>query len=93
MVGILSNFRKIFVSISAASCILVSTSFVPCIYASNGNIIEIRTIAIAPYCFESSAQPSGIYFDLANQLSDESGFKATNLIYPYARIIKELKSG
>jgi polar amino acid transport system substrate-binding protein len=93
MAGILSNIRKIFVRLPAASCILVSMFFVQCIYASNGNIIEIRTIAIAPYGFESSAQPSGIYFDLANQLSDESGFKTTNLIYPYARIIKELRSG
>ena len=93
MVEILSNFRKIFVSLSGASCILVSMFFVQSIYASNGNIIEIITIAIAPYGFESSEQPRGIYFDLANQLSDESGFKTTNLIYPYARIIKELKSG
>jgi len=93
MVRTLSNIRKIVVGFSAAYCILVSTIFVHSAYASNDNIIEIRTIAIAPYGFENSAKPSGIYFDLANQLSDESGFKAINLIYPYARIIKELKSG
>ncbi len=93
MVGTLSNIRKIFVSLSAASCILVSTFFVHSVYGVNQNIIDIRTIAIAPYGFENSEQPSGIYFDLANQLSDESGFKTINLIYPYARIIKELKSG
>jgi polar amino acid transport system substrate-binding protein len=71
----------------------VSNVFSHNIYASNTNIIEIRTIAIAPYGFENSTEPNGIYFDLANQLSKESGFKAKNLIYPYARIIKELKSG
>ncbi len=93
MLRTLSNIRKIFVSLCSASLILAGTVFVQSTYASNDNIIEIRTIAIAPYGFESSVKPSGIYFDLANQLSDESGFKAINLIYPYARIMKELKSG
>jgi polar amino acid transport system substrate-binding protein len=93
MEGILSNIRNIFVSLFAAVCILVSNAFSQIIYASNANIIEIRTIAIAPYGFENSLEPSGIYLDLANQLSKESGFRAINLIYPYARIIKELKSG
>jgi polar amino acid transport system substrate-binding protein len=62
-------------------------------FALNDKILEIRTIAIAPYGFEHAIEPSGIYFDLANQLTKEAGFVTNNLIYPYARIVKELKSG
>ncbi|NQZ24579.1 MAG: hypothetical protein HRT53_21355 [Colwellia sp.] len=88
MIGTLSNIRKIFVSLFTASLLFLSTFLVQSAYGVNQNLIDIRTIAIAPYAFENSAHPSGIYFDLANQLSDESAFKAINLIYPYARIIK-----
>jgi len=55
--------------------------------------IEIRTIGIPPYGIQNSTGSSGIYYDTANLLATEAGYQATNYIYPYARIINELKSG
>ena len=55
--------------------------------------LEIRTIGIPPYGIENEADPSGIYYDAANLLVQKAGYQADNLIYPYARIIEELKSG
>ena len=55
--------------------------------------LQIRTIAISPYGIESSNQKSGIYYDLANLLLKRLDTKGNNLIYPYARIMNELKSG
>jgi len=55
--------------------------------------IEIRTIGIPPYGIQNNAGFSGIYYDTANLLAKETGYQVNNLIYPYARIINELKSG
>lgn len=55
--------------------------------------IVIRTIGVAPYGIQRHANSSGIYFDFANLLAKKAGYKATNNIYPYARIINELKTG
>ena len=55
--------------------------------------IQVRTIAITPYGFNKNSAPAGIYYDLANLIVTEAGFNAHHLIYPYARIIHELKSG
>jgi polar amino acid transport system substrate-binding protein len=57
------------------------------------NTIQIRTIAVAPYGIESNKNRSGIYYDLANTLITESKLHSQHLIYPYARIISELKNG
>ncbi|MCJ8300592.1 MAG: transporter substrate-binding domain-containing protein [Pseudomonadales bacterium] len=57
------------------------------------NIVQFRTIAIAPYGFERDSAAAGIYFDLANLLLREAGFRSEHHIYPYARIIHELKTG
>ncbi|WP_076407626.1 ABC transporter substrate-binding protein [Shewanella sp. UCD-KL12] len=67
----------------------------------SSSIIEIRTIDILPYGIRTRIKgqtppeflPSGIYFDMANQLAIESGYQPHNKIYPYARIMLELKSG
>ncbi|MPY23364.1 amino acid ABC transporter substrate-binding protein [Shewanella psychropiezotolerans] len=63
-------------------------------------IIEIRTIDILPYGIKtqintasSAYLSSGIYYDIANLLAEESGYLPHNEIYPYARIMLELKSG
>ncbi|QFU21657.1 transporter substrate-binding domain-containing protein [Shewanella eurypsychrophilus] len=64
-------------------------------------IIEIRTIEILPYGIKTKISPSasseyipsGIYYDMANLLAEESGYLPHNEIYPYARIMLELKSG
>ena len=55
--------------------------------------IEIRTIGIPPYGIKSDKGLSGIYYDTANLLAKEAGYKVHNAIYPYARIIHGLKSG
>jgi len=57
------------------------------------NTIQIRTIAVAPYGIENNKKRSGIYYDLANILITESKLNSQHLIYPYARIISELKNG
>jgi polar amino acid transport system substrate-binding protein len=57
------------------------------------NSIQIRTIAIAPYGIENSLKLSGMYYDLANLLFKDSGLESSHKIYPYARIIGELKTG
>jgi len=55
--------------------------------------IEIRTIGIPPYGIQNNTHPSGVYFDTANLIAKEAGYQANNYIYPYARIINELKTG
>lgn len=55
--------------------------------------IEIRTIGIPPYGIESDEGAGGIYYDMANLLAKEAGYQVNNNIYPYARIVNELKSG
>ena len=57
------------------------------------NAVQIRTIAVAPYGIENNLKLSGIYYDLANLLIAESELNSQHLIYPYARIIHELKNG
>ncbi|MEH6444550.1 MAG: transporter substrate-binding domain-containing protein [Oceanospirillaceae bacterium] len=57
------------------------------------NSIQIRTIAIAPYGIENASKPSGIYYDLANLLFKDLKLDLNHKIYPYARIINELKTG
>jgi len=57
------------------------------------NTVQIRTIAVAPYGIENNRKRSGIYYDLANLLITESKLNSKHLIYPYARIISELKNG
>lgn len=57
------------------------------------NILQIRTISVPPYGFETKTQASGIYYDIANILASEAGYQVNNYVYPYARIIHELKSG
>lgn len=55
--------------------------------------IEVRTIGIPPYGFVSDTRPEGFYYDVANLLVREAGYQANNHIYPYARIMTELKTG
>ncbi len=55
--------------------------------------LQIRTISISPYGITSEGKFSGIYYDLANTLAREAGYNVSHAIYPYARIIHELKYG
>ena len=54
--------------------------------------IEIRTIAISPYGIDKKGELSGVYYDLSNLLFSGKS-KVNHFIYPYARIIHELKTG
>lgn len=56
------------------------------------NKIEVRTIDIPPYGIDSNGELSGVYYDLANLLFSKED-KINHSIYPYARIIYELKTG
>lgn len=64
---------------------------------SKQHFLQIRTIDVAPYGFESTEGYQGIYYDLANslakQLLSHNHIKVNHQIYPYARIIHELKTG
>jgi len=75
------------------TAIFVSCLMVPAAVGQSRNIVEVRTIAVSPYGIIDDDQQSGIYFDTANILIAEAGYEASNQIYPYARIIKELKTG
>lgn len=59
--------------------------------------LQIRTIDVAPYGFESTNGHQGIYYDLAHSLAKKlinlDDIKINHRIYPYARIIHELKTG
>jgi polar amino acid transport system substrate-binding protein len=56
-------------------------------------VLQVRTIAIAPYGIDSHGKFSGIYYDLANLLLTKAGLKSEHHIFPYGRIMHELKIG
>ena len=62
-------------------------------YSNQHSVLQVRTIAISPYGIESQNQKSGIYYDLANLLLKNADLESEHYIYPYARIIHELKIG
>lgn len=62
-------------------------------FSSDDPVLQVRTIAISPYGVESPNGQSGIYYDLANLLIKRTNLKSKHYIYPYARIIHELKVG
>lgn len=61
--------------------------------AAEDDVITVRTIGFAPYGIDSGAEPSGIYYEAANQLLARAGYRSVNHITPYTRIINGLKSG
>ncbi len=69
--------------------ILLCMSFVT---LAEENTIEVRTIGISPYGIDNDGELSGVYFDLANLLFSKKN-NINHYIYPYARIIHELKIG
>jgi polar amino acid transport system substrate-binding protein len=62
-------------------------------YSNHHPVLQVRTIAIAPYGIEDTHQKSGIYYDLINLLLKNAKLESEHYIYPYARIIHELKIG
>ena len=55
--------------------------------------LKISTLDFPPYAINDGLKPRGIYYDTANRLAREAGFRSNNTITPYARIKSELKSG
>ena len=55
--------------------------------------LQVRTIAVSPYGITSKGQLSGIYYDLANSLLAKAGIESEHHIFPYGRIMHELKIG
>lgn len=63
------------------------------VLASDKPVLQVRTIEVLPYGVKSGEKQSGVYYELMNRLLADSGYEFDNRIYPYARIIHELKSG
>jgi polar amino acid transport system substrate-binding protein len=55
--------------------------------------LNIRTIDVLPYGISGRESNRGMYHEIANAISQEAGYRVTNVISPYVRIIFELKSG
>jgi polar amino acid transport system substrate-binding protein len=55
--------------------------------------LAIRTIGFSPYGFIERGVSQGIYFDVANLLMKNSGYKGINTVAPYSRIKAELITG
>lgn len=55
--------------------------------------VEIRTIRLSPYGVKEGNYLSGLYYDMANLIVSNAGYSPNNKVYPYARILKEIKHG
>jgi polar amino acid transport system substrate-binding protein len=61
--------------------------------AHSSKILQVRTIAIALYGVDVNGELSGIYYDLANSLLAKVKLESEHHIFPYGRIMHELKIG
>jgi len=57
------------------------------------HVLQVRTIAVSPYGIKTQGESSGIYYDLANNLLAKIGIESEHHIFPYGRIMHELKIG
>jgi len=55
--------------------------------------ITVSTVQIARAGFIKESTPQGIYYDIANLIVKEAGYKVNNTILPYPRVIESLASG
>lgn len=78
---------------AATLLVLLSICAAGAVLGEDSKTIEVRTIGIPPYGIASGAHASGFYYDVANLLAEGAGYSVTNRIYPYARIVNELKTG
>lgn len=64
---------------------------------SESKELQVRTISVSPYGIEEPDRGRGIYYELAEALTSklhtQHAMKVNHKIYPYARIIHELKNG
>jgi len=54
-------------------------------------IVRIGTIGLSPYGINEQGKVSGLYYDYANLLVGNAGYRSSNKIIPYVRIIKSLQ--
>ncbi|KGJ91668.1 substrate-binding periplasmic protein [Colwellia psychrerythraea] len=81
---------KYFSSIICVFLLLISHS---CFSENTENVLQMRTIAVAPYGINTNGELSGIYYDLANKLLVKADIESEHHIFPYGRIMHELKLG
>jgi polar amino acid transport system substrate-binding protein len=62
-------------------------------FCQDSAALQVRTIGVSPYGIEKNDAPSGIYYELAEMLASDLDCEIEHYIYPYARIIHELKLG
>ena len=62
-------------------------------FAHKTDLLQVRSIAVSPYGIKTDDELSGIYYDLANRLLAKSGLESDHHIFPYGRIMHELKIG
>jgi len=55
--------------------------------------LQVRTIDVSPYGITEDGKDNGIYYELSNMLFENTNLEFENVIFPYARIKHELKSG
>lgn len=61
--------------------------------AKESALLQVRTIAVAPYGMHENAQLKGVYFELTELLLAKNKLSNEHYVYPYARIMHELKIG
>ena len=62
--------------------------------ASEAKSLRIVTIAVEPFgMVDGAGHESGIVYDIANRLAEESGLEAENSIVPYPRAVAMIESG
>jgi len=82
----MKNFNALFIIIFLLICQYSAS-------AHPAKTLQVRTIAIAPYGINEKGEFSGIYYDLANALLTKAKLKSEHHIFPYGRIMHELKIG
>ena len=60
---------------------------------NENSLLQVRTIAVAPYGMITGAKLGGIYFELTELLLTKNKIQNKHYIDPYARIMHELKIG
>lgn len=55
--------------------------------------IKIHTVSFPPYGIINPEGYSGIFYDMANLITENAGYKTENTVIPYPRIIQAMKLG
>ena len=59
-----------------------------------GKELKIESLDIFPFGYvDSNGAPTGLIYDISNQIAKTAGYKYQNILIPYPRLIKDLKSG